>query len=325
MKIIFRVDANSISGFGHFSRCLNLCRTWRDFAPTIEVVFLGNYEAFAAESLETYQIDFIRLCSSDFSTLLPPSVGKPDLAVFDSYLITQAQLEHLASCDFRSIFIDDSCTLNFEGLFGVINFRLDAENLYRYDVRHSFLGIEFFVVKPEMVKMRAKSRLSNQNVRKVLLFTGGTLSDARILGAMADCIREVSAEIEITHVGHVCLGRTDNYRHVYPNPYIENYLADCDVAVNAGGLIKYESAFSLTPTASFSTTRLQLDDSIILDAKGLHCNLGDVESIDNRQCLPLLSEVLLNRERRNWLVQNSRQFFGENPTLHLIKEIENTL
>jgi spore coat polysaccharide biosynthesis predicted glycosyltransferase SpsG len=288
-------------------------------------VFLGNYEAFATEALETYQIDFIRLVSPDFSTLLPSYIGKPDLAVFDSYLITQAQLDHLASCNFKSIIVDDSCTLNFEGLFGVINFRLDAENLYRYDSRYSFLGIEFFVVKPEIVNLRAKSRTFNQNVRKVLLFTGGSLSDARILSAIADCIREVSDEIEITHIGHVCLARTDNYRHIYPSPHIENYLADCDVAVNAGGLIKYESAFSLTPTASFSTTRLQLDDSIILDVKGLHCNLGDVENIDNRQCLPLLSEVLLDKDRRNWLVQNSRQFFGDNPTLHLIKEIENIL
>lgn len=325
MKIIFRVDANSVSGFGHFSRCLNLCRTWRDYAPGIEVVFLGNYETFATEALKTYRIDYSRLDPRDYSTLLPPSVGKPDLAVFDSYLITQGQLDYLASCDFKSLILDDSCTLDFEGLFGVINFRLDAENLYWYGARHSFLGVGFLVVKPEIVELRAKTRTLNENVGKVLLFTGGALKDTRLLGAVVDCIHEVSAEIEITHIGDVGLRRADNYHHFPPNPRIENYLAECDVAVNAGGLIKYESAFSLTPTASFSTTQLQLHDSIILDTKGLHYNLGEVESIENRQCLPMLSEVFLNKACRHRLVNNARKCFGDNPTLHLIKEIENVL
>ena len=215
MKIIFRVDANNVSGFGHFSRCLNLCRTWKAFAPAIEVEFLGNYEEFARKTLQTYQIAFTALESPDFSTLLTQITSKSDLAVFDSYLLSQTQLDQLASYNFRSIIIDDSCTLNFEGIFGVLNFRLDANNLYQYNARHSFLGIEFLVVKPEIVKLRAEKRNLNDKAESLLLFTGGKLSGTRILSAIVDCIREISAEIKIIHIGHACLGRTDNYYHSF--------------------------------------------------------------------------------------------------------------
>ena len=325
MKIIFRVDANNVSGFGHFSRCLNLCRTWKAFAPTIEVEFFGNYEEFARKTLQTYQIAYTALESPDFSTLLPQITKKPDLAIFDSYLLSQTQLYHLASYNFRSIIIDDSCTLNFEGIFGVLNFRLDANNLYRYNARHSFLGIEYLIVKPEIVKLRAEKRNLNDEVESILLFTGGKLCGTRNLSAIVDCIREISAEIKIIHVGQVCLGQTDNYYHFFPNPHIEKYLAECDVALNTGGLIKYESSFSLVPTASFSTTPLQLHDSNILETRGIHYDLGDVESVSAQQPPPLLVDILQRKECRSQLVQNCRNFFYDNPTLHLVKQIEKVL
>jgi spore coat polysaccharide biosynthesis predicted glycosyltransferase SpsG len=325
MKIIFRVDANNVSGFGHFSRCINLCRTWKTFAPAIEAEFLGNYEEFAIKTLQTYQIAYTPLESPDFSTLLSQSTSKPDLAVFDSYLISQSQLDQLASYNFKSLIVDDSCTLNFEGIFGVLNFRLDANNLYRYNAKHSFLGIEFLVVKPEIVNLRAERRILNDKAESLLLSTGGMLTGTRKLSTIVDCIREISAEIKISHIGHVCLGRTDNYHHFFPNPHIEKYFAECDVALNTGGLIKYESSFSLVPTASFSTTPLQLYDSKILDARGIHYDLGDLESASARNPPPLLADILLRKECRSQLVQNSRSYYHDNPTLHLVKQIEKVL
>lgn len=325
MKIIFRVDANKVSGFGHFSRCLNLCRTWKASTSALEALFVGNYEEFALQALKTYEINSIRLDLPDFSTLLPSDLGRPDVALFDSYQLSQSHLNYLATCDFRSIILDDSCALNFEGIFGVINFRLDADILYQYSAKHSFLGKDFFIVKPELVKLRAKGRAPKDKALKVLLFTGGALSDNHVIESIANCILRVSPKIEITHIGQVGLRRVNNYQYVAPNPLIENYFAGCDVLLSAGGVIKYESAFSLIPTASFSTTKLQLDDSIILESKGLHCHLGDVKNIINEKWLSPLTEVLLNTECRHRLVKNSKGFFNDNPTLHLIKEVESVL
>lgn len=325
MKIIFRVDANRVSGFGHFSRCLNLCRTWQASTSALETLFVGNYEQFAMQALKTYQINFIRLDSTDFSTLLPSDLGRPDLALFDSYQLSQEHLNYLTTCDFRSIILDDSCALNYEGVFGVINFRLDADILYQYAAKHSFLGKDFFIVKPEIVNIRAKDRVLKDKAVKVLLFTGGAFSDTQVISSIVHAIYRVSPKIEITHIGHLGLGQAGNYEYVAPNPLIENYLAGCDVLLNVGGLIKYESSFSLTPTASFSTTKLQLDDSKIMEAKGLHYNLGDVKNMVNEQWLSPLTEVFLNTECRHRLVQNSRRFFSDNPTLHLIQEVENAL
>jgi spore coat polysaccharide biosynthesis predicted glycosyltransferase SpsG len=326
MKVAFRVDANHLSGFGHFSRCLNLYRTWQLSGAVNEVRFIGNYNEFATHVLTNYNVAYTYINCEDYSELYEHELSNYDAAVFDSYFITQNTIGLITKQQFKSILIDDECLHDYAGIHITINFRFDAEKLYSYNSYNQLLGKQYFVVRPEIVELRkANENVQHNDIRKVLMFLGGAFSNIEFIAELIREINHALPQAEVLFIGKDHMPPTCRYTLIKPTFDIENLLANADVVINGGGIIKYEASFALIPTASFSTTPLQYEDSKILAGYHAHYDLGSLDQTGKADILKNLSYFLLNDNVRKNMIQANKQNYLNNPTQNLINSINQLL
>ena len=128
-------------------------------------------------------------------------------------------------------------------------------------------------------------------------------------------IRSSAPSASIYCVSGQALSKITNVTWLSPSPNIEKLLANCDVCINGGGLIKYEAAFCCIPTASFSTTKLQDEDTQLLAKSGFISNLG----LDDSQESICLADMLEKPEIRENLVMTCSKKFNTNSSATLLK------
>lgn len=324
MNVLFRVDANPISGFGHFSRCLSLGRTWLSKYPQTTVSFVGNYTDFAIGLLNKYQISFQPVASTDFASLHNNLLMDADYAIFDSYFITQQHLGEMIRSNYQTLLIDDECKFDYTGIDAVVNFRFEAEKMYHYNASKQYLGKDYFLVKPEIAELRAKNKNKLKHpLNNVLLFFGGGFSDVQFLAAL---IRHLNQEVPHVKPSLICSAPLIqdehlHYQYIQPSFNIENFLSETDLVINGGGLIKYEATFALIPTATISTTLLQYEDSLVLEQLGLHQNAGFIEK-DSFETIALqLNKILHEETYRTQLVHQCNKLYSDDPTTNLIAQL----
>ncbi len=326
MNVIFRVDANSLSGFGHFSRCLSFGRTWLNKHPQANISFIGNYSDFAVSLFNKYHIPFQLIESNNFSLLHNNLLLDADYVIFDSYFITQQHLGEMAKSNYKTVLIDDECKFDYNGIDAVVNFRFEAEKMYHYNASKQYLGKDYFLVKPEIAKLRAKNKAKlTHPLNNILLFFGGGFSDVQFLAALIHHLNQ-----EVPHVKPSLICSTPliqdeslHYHYIQPSFNIENFLNDTDLVINGGGLIKYEATFALIPTATISTTLLQYEDSLVLEKLGLHQNAGFMEKDSFETIKEQLNKILHEETYRKQLVHHCTNQFTDNPTTHLIAQLFN--
>lgn len=325
MRLVFRVDCNQKTGFGHLSRVINLCRTWRDSGGIKDFVFIGNYNQFALKMLNRYDLPCEELSTDDFSDLGFKNITSGDIVLIDSYLLTQSQLEQVVAMSNPLILIDDECLLDYAGVDIVINFRFNAEKLYHYNSDYSLLGIDYFIIKPELVSLRERRMDTSKDLvlKKLLLFFGGGFSDSVFISNVISHLNQLSVSTEI-----ILLGAHENVKgrfvRLLPTPDFHKHLEHIDGLINAGGVIKYESSFSLIPTGSFSTTDLQNEDSKILKNHGVHEDFGLVENVILTENM-VFDSFITDISNREWLIRNCRQMYSNSPTLNLTKRLNEIL
>tara|TARA_R110001592_G_scaffold267950_3_gene534116 strand:- start:2910 stop:3890 length:981 start_codon:yes stop_codon:yes gene_type:complete len=326
MKLVFRVDCNAKTGFGHLSRVINLCRTWVDYEGLNDFLFIGNYNQFGKEILSNYALPYVQIKTDDFSDLSLGELDDGDVVLIDSYLLKQSQLDELVKREGRVILIDDECLLNYVGVYAVINFRFNAEKLYNYNSKHAFLGVEYFIVKPELVDLRA-SKVdfeSGLSINNILLFFGGGFNDHQFISSIIKHINNKLPEVEILLLGDFKEIRGE-FTQVRSTPDFHKHLVNADALINAGGLIKYEASFSLIPTGSFSTSALQYEDSKVLSDFGVHSDFGLIEDgfvlNKNANFNAFLDEPSVRKE----LYQNAKTKYHNSPTLNLVNKLNTIL
>ena len=105
-EFLFKCDCNEESGFGHFSRCLNLARWLLLKDNDFEITFLGDYNAFALLLLNKYTLDYL-VASKEYSFDPEPITLKASeyhTLICDSYLINQEFVDTLTNQNFKSVF-----------------------------------------------------------------------------------------------------------------------------------------------------------------------------------------------------------------------------
>tara|TARA_A100000171_G_C2140533_1_gene155440 strand:+ start:12785 stop:13765 length:981 start_codon:yes stop_codon:yes gene_type:complete len=326
MKLVFRVDCNAKTGFGHLSRVISLCRTWVSFGGLTDYVFIGNYNEFGKKILSSYSMPYVHVETGDFSELNLGKLNSDDVVLIDSYLMRQSQLDSLVKSGVKVILIDDECLLNYIGVYAVINFRFNAEKLYSYNSEYTFLGVEYLIVKPELVELRA-SKLnfeSDQSINNILLFFGGGFDDSQFISGIIKHINSRLPEVVIMLLGDFKNVR-GKFNQVKSTPHFHKYLVNVDALINAGGLIKYEASYSLIPTGSFSTSPLQYEDSKVLSHFGVHSNFGLIEDSsvlnNNINFNTFLNEISVRKE----LYQNAKVKYHNSPTLNLVEKLNKIL
>ena len=143
--IVFRVDCNNQTGFGHFSRSLNLCRNmimsksfgWNNF------IFVGDLNDFAKALLTSFNIQFLRVSSikEEKGFNLEALNLKCTAVILDSYDLTQESLNNYSNIFQQTIIIDDTCELDYSNIDLVINFRHCAEDIFSYNAKETALEL----------------------------------------------------------------------------------------------------------------------------------------------------------------------------------------
>jgi spore coat polysaccharide biosynthesis predicted glycosyltransferase SpsG len=321
-NMLFRCDQNYKSGFGHFSRCLNLARHLSLF-NNVNVTFLGNYSDFSKSLLNNYKLKHLEVSELEFENVHEDIIGKYSHIVLDSYFITQTYLDKVCVLDVKTIFIDDTCILDFSGVDLVINFRVGAEVMFSYKSRYEALGEQYFIYKPEFERLRENATF-NSRVKKVLLFFGGINLEVSFYVEIVNLIKEIDSNIVVFLISDKLELVMDNVVLLKPTFEIENYLEDIDVIINGGGLMKYEGVFCKIPSVTFSNTELQYEDTVVLESKNVVYNLGFIENVfENKGFLKKKLLRFVNEPKLRYeIFKKSGTIFNINSIDNIVKKIK---
>ncbi len=292
MKYIFRCDANSETGLGHFFRCLSLARWIIALKKEkIEVTFYGNYSDFALSVLKEYNINYI------FSQLHLQLNENIDFNIFigysyvvlDSYFINQNYINKFSEYrDIKSIVIDDHNSLDYHSIDLVVNYTLGSSDI-KYNSLYQAVGIEYFFAKPELLDIREKNLSFNEEFKTVLFFLSGMQDNIDLVNQMVPMI---DSNLENKNI--ILLLKSNrafkfeslhgNTINVHPfDSKIEKYLKVADLIFSGGGLTKYEAAYCCIPSVVISLNNDQYEEALLFEKEGLSYNIGlwDINKIDN--------------------------------------------
>lgn len=322
MKLGFRVDSNQFSGYGHFSRMLNLARSISMYSEVYEIEFVGNFNQFASTLLKQYSIKHVPVVGKKYELDLD-ALDKYKAVFYDSYFIDQNILSSISDMSNLKFALADECNYDYTGIDGVINFRVDAEKIYQYSARNNFIGVDYFIVKPELTNVRKENwNVSPTDIKSLLLFMGGQFTEINIISQLIKTVNTTIPGAEVLYLNDNNIELKDcRYQNIASTYEIENLIQKADAMVNGGGLIKYEAAYALVPTASLSTSALQFEDSVLLDKNSLLCNLGLWSSDGMESVIMKLNHFLRSTDYRTELYSSCKLKFSDNPTRQLVESL----
>jgi spore coat polysaccharide biosynthesis predicted glycosyltransferase SpsG len=286
-KIVFRCDMDRASGFGHFYRCVDLARNIKILRPGVGISFLGRYESLAITLLEREAFSWITLREEigfGLRSTLEYSRSQ-DILFIDTYQISNSDISQLKTQSIKHgtklAFFDDFGTLDFNDVNLVINFRVEAESLYRYASKKEAKGTRYYPSSPSLKNTREK-RLGSftPELKKVLIFVGGVdlhNVSARLLQASERAFDSAEIRFVLPQTSKIKVlikpGRAGT-KILSSVPDLSILLADSDLVICGGGKLKYDAAFACIPSACLSQSEGQDQDTVLLEKAGLTHNLG---------------------------------------------------
>ena len=274
-KIIFVCNSLGGEGLGHFTRCFNIAKGIKEINDDIQIYFDGKYCQFALSKIDNTKFKLLENGKRDL-------FYSNSIVIFDSYKHNQKIIDDIGSKSFHSIKIDDFNRYNLNKIDSVINFRVDSE-YETYYTKNKFIGLKYYPSDLELLKIRKRNIINfkkniDKKSNKILVFIGG--NDNYNIG------ERIIKEIDRFLYGRTIIWATrfsekkklkiaNNKLLVNDLQFnISEYLKDIDFVICGGGLIKYESTFSLIPCLSISQNSDQEIDSQICHKNGIIYNLG---------------------------------------------------
>ncbi|WP_448254744.1 hypothetical protein [Ottowia oryzae] len=265
----------------------------------MQIVFWGDYDAFAARLLSQYRLSVLltpapaldaggvadtRAVCSDF-----------DVVLLDSYALDQRYIDGLKGRACRLALMDDDQRHDLNGADLVICFRAGAEAL-DYGARCQLLGPSYFPAKPELSTLRAcnLSLPADRPIERVLVFLSGGDLGAQYLPAVLHALDSAGVRVSYLAANPLPSLASQQARHIALTPAIESVYAQCDLVLCGGGLTKYECAFAGIANACLSLTTLQNQDTRIMATLGFTLNLGLAERLVPNQLRRKISNFIRN-------------------------------
>ena len=270
--ILVRADGNARIGAGHLMRCMTIMEEVKKMVGDREILFVCADEdsartakdrGFRAVTLESdYRDPEGELpCWEKLTEAYP---GQHTILV-DSYFVTASYLAALKKfC--RKLYLMDDLQEKSYPVDGVINYNVFADpalyaRMYEGQDTELLLGSRYVPIRPEFLHHRVEP---SREVKQVLITTGG--GDADNIGGR---ILEAIYRERITF--HLVAGRfnphleeLNAFARLHPNVQIHSNVSDmaglmaqCDLAVTAGGTTIYELAALGIPFFCFSYAQNQ--------------------------------------------------------------------
>ena len=328
-KIFFRCEGNIESGFGHFTRCIQISSFLKN-----QIIFIGHFNELAISILKDKNISFAQIAKPNhFNNDIPKYLEK-GLLIIDSYVPKQEYYDNLNKLDISWGAFDDFNDLRFKGAKFVLNFRVGAQNMMKYESDCALLGVKYMPIDTNFLRLRnlRSNLLLTTEPKKALIFIGS--SDLNQISIhIIDILKELYPSLDITTVlseqdyknfEHDKIKQYKHLRLVKMKHNITDLLEDIDFIITGGGKFKYETCYSCIPSITISQTEGQYDDSLIFEEKKLTLNSGTTYSYDKiklQKCI-LKIQKLENRAR---MIRHCKKTFTSNSNQNLAFAISNLL
>ena len=316
--ILIRCDADEKSGFGHFSRCLNLARGIFELSQENKIIFIGNFNALATQLLSEFGFGSLNASEDREEQLNRAKEG--DYFILDSYFIDQDYIDLFCDQGFKFIKIDDFHDMDLEKVDLVVNFRLNIDEK-AYRSKRLCLGTDYFPVRKELrdLRMRNLSRFSDE-MRNILVFIGGVDQDRAgeaVVRVLDDFFKGLQITLITNQVNQMEYESQHNEIKTITMSYdIDKYFNEANLIITGGGLTKYECAYCCVPNAAISQNDGQAIDTTILAKEGLTYDLGmakdiekDKEGFTNRiknLCSPKVRREIYEKTKEKFKTESTR-------------------
>ena len=281
-KIVFICNSSKEEGLGHFIRCFNIASSLRKLNPYLKIYFDGKYCNFALAKIKAYDFVLLDIERKDL-------IYKESIVIFDSYLHDQEKINELSNKSLYSIKIDDFNLYDLTDVDCVINFRADAE-YETYNSKNKLLGLSYYPAPPGLQDLRKKNIKDFKNkkvkyIKNILIFIGGNdhFNTAKRFIKELDCYASDKDIFWLTknNKNKEIFLTNNNLKILSFQRDISSILNNIDSVICGGGLMKYDSGFSLLPCGSISQTIDQEMDSKICNSKNIIYNFGMHNEITN--------------------------------------------
>ena len=327
MNVVIRTDTSTRIGLGHLARCRTLATALRDQgagvrficrahpghqmtalraegfdvaalpAPPDQDAADGDYVAWlgvpqdqdAAETLAVLRDNGIPTTKNRH----PPRVSRPDWLIVDHYGLDAAWEQALRPHVARVLVIDDLANRRHDGDL-LLDQNYAPAGATRYQgllppVARTLLGPAFALLRPEYAQHRQTLRPRDGQVRRVLVFFGGTdpnnLSGRALTALSAPALAHLAVDLVIgaNHPQREALtiqAATRPGTRVHgPRPHLADLMAAADLAIGAGGVTTWERCCLGLPSLVVSLADNQRPACAALAADGLIRYLGHADQV----------------------------------------------
>lgn len=330
--VLFRCDGTSRTGLGHTSRSLALAEAFVDVG--CQCSFLGRFDAPVQARLDSAGMHWDALDASSWSAddarILTNLVARTGACgvVVDSYVHNAEYVEHIEREGAPVLLVDDFAALPRYQCSAVVNFTSRAKDLaYPRGGAHCFLGPSWFLGRRALRQLRARGPRPVQEVRHVLVTSGGNDPHDIVLPAVESllaCDRDLSVHVVVgaTYAARPALevlltGFGGETTILMQLPDLAGELAWADLCISGAGLTKYEAAYVGIPAGVLSQNEGQARDTVRFAALGMSFDLGLASQIDPARLASDVRRLVQNRVLRESLQRHGLAMFPADPTRDL--------
>lgn len=318
MKVIIRTDASVKIGSGHVMRCLTIAKALRNSGCDV---------LFWMKPLEGNLIKYIE--QQGFSNIGVAEFA--DLYIVDHYELNKEWEQAIRAYTKKLVVIDDIARNHDCDLL------LDQNAVQNFEKRYvgrvpndckQLLGTRYLIVREEFLKVRSKLRIRNNEVKRLLVFMGGSDPTRETLKVLQALEGKSFEHVDIvvgnsnptkSQIEQICKQR--NYFYHCQVDYIAKLMQLADFAIGAGGSTLWERCYVGLPSSSTIVADNQKDATLYASKLGVTINLGWHEHVTVETYVHLLSNLNVGNmpEKCLELTRTERQNIWLYELLELIK------
>ena len=286
MNIVFRVNASSHVGSGHFYRCIQIAYSLNNKDKVFFICEDLNKKLkniLKKNRIKLFILKKKRKCDfekSDYEStknIIKKIKGKINLMVVDSYFLGVKWEKKIRSSVDKILVIDDLNRKHDCDFY--LNQNLSSSRTLDGKLRKNtlkFLGLKYCIIK---FKAEEKKRIVKKphQIKKILIFMGGsdksnlTYKILKILNKKIFLKFKLKIVVGVDNKNYKLIKEFSKKRKdtkiYYNQKSLKNHILDSDIAISSGGTFIWECLFYGLPALVLNQSKNQVDNSKALYKK----------------------------------------------------------
>lgn len=348
---ILRADGSQRLGIGHIMRCIGFAQglkkegirsvfVVKNFGPEItEVIQKHEYDVNAIDPNSGYEEDAsltLNTARRHNADLIVTDLCHDDnIAHPDNY---EKYLKTLKDTRKFLVSVDGLCRICYSSDIVVDPYcRTKNPKITSHDHTKFLVGPAFFIFRQEFVDAAKTRRKIAKDARRILVTLGGS-DRVNVTLRVAEALKKLGkASLDLRIVIGVCdtkiaqsrkheLENTlknfgGKYQLIMRNDEMAKLMLWSDLAITGGGLTKYETAVTGTPSVIISQSDREATMTEEFEANGTTLHLGLINEIAEKDIIEAIKKVLKDHNLRVGMSRKGKKFVDGKGMERIISEI----